>query len=360
MDIATLATFARVKKHGLSEEDIAVALAQSESLVLSEDKKRVRRATPLPSTIDIDERSIYAKGFPIVEGETTIESVTALFSKFGEVRSVRFRRVPKTHLFKGSVFVEFGTKDEATAVLDKEVKLSEDGEALILESKQGYIERKKEERKAKRKTKKGGKTVEMPTEEEIVAGIDAEFAAFTIPKDTVAVVRNIPSDSGLKREDFSAKFGVFGKIERSDFSLGDEIAYIRFSESDAAPLAVEAMTASEELRTFDGHTVSVEILGEEAAPSYWKGVIGKRLRNRVKRDGSKGILIKGTPAVVGEKRKAEDDASAEAAQEGAEATQEKKQKTLSEEEATASTTTTTTTAAATTTATPAAPAPAAE
>jgi hypothetical protein len=61
----------------------------------------------------VDERSLYASPFPY---DTSLDAVQELFAQHATVRSVRLRRHLTSKDFKGSVFVELGSKEEADKV----------------------------------------------------------------------------------------------------------------------------------------------------------------------------------------------------------------------------------------------------
>jgi lupus La protein len=96
---------------------VAEALRASESLVVSDDGRRVRRAQPIPPLEEaaraVDARSLYAGPFPY---DTTLDAVTAFFSRVAAVNCVRMRRHATSKDFRGSVFVEFASEELAKEV----------------------------------------------------------------------------------------------------------------------------------------------------------------------------------------------------------------------------------------------------
>lgn len=111
----------------------------------------------------IDERSLYAAPFPF---DATLDAVQDMFAKHGPVNCVRFRRHLTSKDFKGSVFVEFTSKDAAEEVRRLRVynalhsasqhtsqvltkSLVFEGAPLRLQRKPEYITAKAEERKNK-------------------------------------------------------------------------------------------------------------------------------------------------------------------------------------------------------------------
>lgn len=70
-------------------------------------------APPSPQVVkDVDARSLYASPFPF---DASLDAITSYFEAAapGGVRSVRLRRILATKDFRGSVFVEFGSVEEA-------------------------------------------------------------------------------------------------------------------------------------------------------------------------------------------------------------------------------------------------------
>ncbi|KAL4447785.1 hypothetical protein ABPG75_005004 [Micractinium tetrahymenae] len=160
VDIALLSIFQRVRgllkstvvdPEKVSEQmvaDVADALEGSSSLALSEDRKRVRRAAALKEADEVarevDERSLYASPFPF---DATLDALSDFFRQHGSVQCVRMRRHLQSKDFKGSVFVEFSSVEEAEKVRGKE--LVYEGAPLAMEPKLDYIKRKQEEREAR-------------------------------------------------------------------------------------------------------------------------------------------------------------------------------------------------------------------
>lgn len=62
---------------------------------------------------DIEGRSLYAAPFP---HDSTLDDLMAVFSEHAPVNSVRMRRHLNSKDFRGSVFVEFATNEDAGKV----------------------------------------------------------------------------------------------------------------------------------------------------------------------------------------------------------------------------------------------------
>lgn len=64
----------------------------------------------------MDARSLYARPFPM---DATVDTITELFNGHGTVNCVRMRRHVRSKMFKGSVFVEFSSVEEAEKVRER-------------------------------------------------------------------------------------------------------------------------------------------------------------------------------------------------------------------------------------------------
>ncbi|CDS12856.1 hypothetical protein LRAMOSA05040 [Lichtheimia ramosa] len=151
-----LATVASFKKMRMLTEDLPTVVAalrdqSSELIELDESGENVRRKTPVVKQ-DMVTRSIYAKGFPLVDegAENAKEAllqlqdkIEELFSQHGKVLSVRLRKTDeKQPKFKGSAFIEFSTPEEAKDVSSK--TLQYDGKDLLIKTKRTYLDEKSE------------------------------------------------------------------------------------------------------------------------------------------------------------------------------------------------------------------------
>ncbi len=144
VDLKLVSSFKRMednlKTYGL--EWIAYSVRSAAEIVQVNDAgTRIRRQIALKKDTTAWERSVYVKGFG--EGETgknSQEQVEDWFKQFGHVNAVRFRRQEddkghKKGPFKGSVFVEFKTIEDAKAFVDKEPKPEFEGEAVTAMTK---------------------------------------------------------------------------------------------------------------------------------------------------------------------------------------------------------------------------------
>ena len=66
----------------------------------------------------LERRSLFCSPLP---WNATMSNVEEEFGKYGQVKSVRMRRHPGSKDFKGSVFVEFSSEEEAEKVMQMDV-----------------------------------------------------------------------------------------------------------------------------------------------------------------------------------------------------------------------------------------------
>lgn len=161
VDLSVLASFSRMKVLSEDVSVIAEALEKSaELLELNEEKTAVRRKTELPESHETLVSSVYVKGF---SKETTLDQLESFFAGVSEkVQAIRMRRFPDTKDFKGSVFVEVGSAEEANRVAA--LQLTFQDAPLTIMTKVKYFEGKNAERLEKKNDGKAAEKEEKPFE----------------------------------------------------------------------------------------------------------------------------------------------------------------------------------------------------
>lgn len=162
VDLKVIHNFKRMR-HFQPWSAVVEAVKSSKMLDLN-DKNEITRKVPLSDrfTDDVEEnralhadstmaRSIYAKGFGN-ETKTTQTEIEEFFSMFGNVNAVRLRR-RQDGLFKGSVFVEYSTEEEAAEFLALKTKpfykvAGSEDRVLDIKSKKEYCDQKVEDIKS--------------------------------------------------------------------------------------------------------------------------------------------------------------------------------------------------------------------
>lgn len=228
-------------RDALGEDGIAKVMKASEFLELDEEAKKIRRKSPIQRQTDAYERSIYAKGFP-EETETLQQELEKFFAQFGQINVVRMRReeLARPKKFKGSVFVEFASMDEATKFLskgktDEGIKF---GEApLLVMSKDEYCQMKMKEKgidpQAQAKRAPSGK---------VPLSRPGKFNAFT---ELAREEQGLPSSDEVRAQNAAAKSAPgekkSAKPKRSDpltFEFNDKMLVTREDET-VDPATVE-------------------------------------------------------------------------------------------------------------------------
>merc|ERR1712130_732415 len=171
VSISTLASFSRIKGFGMNRKTLISALRSSKEFLEVDDQgKNVRRHLPLPSSPDLYNSTIYAKGFPL---KTTVQFVRNFFQKYlnpgHSICCVRLRNLRQGNLsFKGSVFVEFSSVEEAERISKLQLA-THDNKPMVLMMMNDYInmknnehasrsQKQKKQRKKKKKKKKKKKS----------------------------------------------------------------------------------------------------------------------------------------------------------------------------------------------------------
>jgi lupus La protein len=145
MSLKTICSFKRMRQFQPYSAVVAT-LRESTFLELSgeEGQEVVRRKEAYVSDSETQKArtnaSVYAKGFGEEESATQFD-IEAFFANYGHIKSVRLRRTNEG-LFKGSVFVEFATAEEADAFVNLDPKPTFKGNELLIMKKKDYVDEK--------------------------------------------------------------------------------------------------------------------------------------------------------------------------------------------------------------------------
>ncbi|AEO55308.1 hypothetical protein MYCTH_2299001 [Thermothelomyces thermophilus ATCC 42464] len=151
MPLKTIANFKRMRQFQ-PYSAIVAALRESDFLVVegAEGEETVKRKNPYVSSTEAQKArlaaSVYAKGFGDEEPSTQFD-IEAFFSNYGHVKHVKLRRTAE-ELFKGSVFVEFASAEEADAFVKLDPKPTWKGHELLIMKKKDYLDEKTRQIKA--------------------------------------------------------------------------------------------------------------------------------------------------------------------------------------------------------------------
>ncbi|ALC38110.1 La [Drosophila busckii] len=229
--LSVLITFKRLAALSTDSDEIVSAVNKSEDglVEISEDKLSFRRhpERPIPEhneerRKEIQERTAYAKGFPL---DTEMSTILDFVSTYEKVVNVTMRKhydkPTKSYKFKGSIFVTFDTKEQAKEFVENKEKLVFNQRELLRKWQIDYLKEKQEEYQKKAEKRKNKK--EPKPEPEI-----------ELPKNAIVVFEGAP-DTATREEIREA----FEKVKDFDiafieFNKGDTKGSVRLTEADAA------------------------------------------------------------------------------------------------------------------------------
>ncbi|XP_071693315.1 la protein 1 [Rutidosis leptorrhynchoides] len=348
VSLALICSFARMRGHlGLGDikpedvsEDTVAAVAEtlkanSTTLKISEDGKKVGRTTELPKAEEVieqlDSRTIAAS--PIAY-DVKLEEVESFFGQSAKVNSVRLpRHVGDKRVFCGTALVEFSSEEDATKISAQ--KLVFRGAELKLTPKKEFDEQRAidEEAESTRREmlsnrKNGSHEEEYPkgllvafklkstsvkndnqeksvSVAEVTEG-DGESKGFEVKSNPEQDEENNDDDKKTEtkktsadmykdnkdvvlREDLKSVFEKFGTVKYIDFKMGEESGYIRFEEADGAQKARTAAVLTDEGGLIVKNYIAIlDPVTGEAEKEYWI-----MLRSQEKSRGNKGNWSRG-------------------------------------------------------------------
>ncbi|KAH8240707.1 hypothetical protein KR026_004036 [Drosophila bipectinata] len=291
---SVLITFKRLASLSTDIDEIVAALNKSEEglIQISEDKQSLRRhpERPIPEhneerRKEIQERTTYAKGFPL---ESQMSELLDFFASYDKVVNITMRKhydkPTKSYKFKGSIFLTFETKDQATAFLAQDKIVYKERE-LLRKWQVDYLKEKQEEyaqKNEKRKNKKEAAKVEPPIE---------------LPKNAIVVFEGAPETA--TREEIREAFEKVADFEIAfiEFSKGDTKGSVRLTEADAAEKYI-AKVEEGKLKLNDEVSLTLRKANEEEEKEFLDKAIefmkkrrdfvrnkGKRFNNRKRQGG---------------------------------------------------------------------------
>ncbi|XP_017120933.1 la protein homolog [Drosophila elegans] len=228
--LSVLITFKRLASLSTDLAEIVAALNKSEEglIEISEDKLSLRRhpERPIPEhneerRKEIQERTAYAKGFPLDSPMSELLDFAANHEKVVNLTMRKHYDKPtKSYKFKGSIFLTFETKEQAKAFIELE-KLAYNDRELLRKWQVDYLKEKQEEyaqKNEKRKNKKEAKPE----------------PAFELPKNAIVVFEGAPETSS--REEIREAFEKIKDFEVAyiEFAKGETKGSVRLTEADAA------------------------------------------------------------------------------------------------------------------------------
>ncbi|XP_076621868.1 la autoantigen-like [Colletes latitarsis] len=254
---------------------ILKALESSELIEISEDKKKIRRSLdhPLPVYSKTyrkaqEARTAYVKGFPL--HDTTIDKLKTFFNDFEPYESIIFRKYhdkeKKLH-FKGSIFIQFKTLEDAKAFMSRGTVMYENIELIKKWSNDYRMEKMKEKqtRRQKKYEMKAKKNETMKGKEDEESGEDDHEKDTPLPKGCVIHFSN--ASQKCSREDIKDHLGrLEASIAFVDFKIGDSEGWIRLEGENSAKSVVDKMKDGK--LTICDNEVNFRVLEGEEEETY--------------------------------------------------------------------------------------------
>ncbi|XP_028417414.1 lupus La protein homolog B-like [Dendronephthya gigantea] len=261
-----LMTFARLKTMVYDLIGHALRTHGTGLMEINEENTKMRRVKPMPEinmeyNLASRNKSIYCKGFP---ESTTLDELEEFFESKGKCVNIVMRRTyDEKKNFKGSVFVEFETKDEAVAfVASKDLKFKDN--ELTYMSKEDYF-------KGKRAESKNGEHGATPTKDHNKS-TDKEDTQKDEECPKGRVIHFAGAGDQTTREDIKETFSLETyKVRWVDFSIGDKEGFIRYENDGDAEKALKAVLEKNENKVnLRGVETTLRVIEGDEEKGYWK------------------------------------------------------------------------------------------
>lgn len=281
---------------------ILKALESSELVEISEDRKKIRRSVKHPLPLYNKEyrkaqeaRTVYAKGFPL--HDTTMEKLTTFLSDYESFENVIMRKYldkQKKMQFKGSIFIQFKTVEDAKAFMERQSVKYEDIE-LIRKWSADYSADKAKEKEDRRQKRSEIKAKRNEAKERCNNGDEEDSDKITrLPKGCIIHFSDVPNE--CSRENIKERLGQLGaNIAFVDFKKGNTEGWVRMQGENAAKIVMDKMV--ENKITISGKDVTCRVLESDEEEIYLTKVKEQMANIRQKypkgKKGKKGRIVRG-------------------------------------------------------------------
>jgi len=280
--IECLTTFNRLQQLSMDFDVIVNALEKSKTglLEIHPSRTKIRRSLdkPLPDQDDpilrktSKMKTLYIKGLPQTY---TLDDVQD-FILSQECHNVFIKmRLDQDKKFKGSVFVELSTLEQAKKLLNNEIKLED--QVLKIMTREDYFQYKgnKGRSHSNRSGDSGGKENDDEKMEQE-------------PKKLGCVLHFKGASEETAREDLKEVFGNLGEeVEWIDFSIGETQGYVRFKNADSAKKVIEAVKEANDGKiVIKDSEIEARVIEGIEEKNYW--ILAREERKRPKFQSFRG------------------------------------------------------------------------
>lgn len=271
---------------------IVKALESSELIEVSEDKTKIRRSTkfPLPKYDEEyrkaqEAKTVYMKGFPLKD--TNIQKLKTYFNQYEPYENIVMRKYQdkdKVLCFKGSIFVQFKTLDDAKAFMARKSVKYNDVE-LIRKWAADYTVERANEHEGRRQHYQ-----EMREKKNESLQKDAKvLESVNLPKGAIIHLTDMPEK--CRRDLIRTYFEKFEvPIAYVHYECGDKEAWIRFQEENAAKTILDQLPDNK--IEIEENEITCRVLENEEEQKYLdevkKYIVNVRQRNKSRMDNRKG------------------------------------------------------------------------
>jgi hypothetical protein len=238
VEIATLLTFKRLQSMTTDAAVVAKSVVDSTTVVVSEDKTKLRRSTALPSKDDTKYRTMFAQLIPT---DATLEELRETFGSAPDctVELVRMRRDKNTKEFVGSAFVEYTTQSMLRAALQHEFVSK--GAALNTCALEEFLFAAKERRDAEKNSSSSGYGDAAKTNKADKRPFEAEVKV----EFTKGLILKLTKHAELlDREKIREVLNAHGTVAFIDYARNQEEGFVRMEDADSAKAALSAMNST--------------------------------------------------------------------------------------------------------------------
>lgn len=279
VQLQVICSFGKMKSMNATDvAAVAACLANSESLILNDDKTSIRRKTPLPEVDDSSDRTIHAKRFP---AEMTLEQLHEFWAQYGTVLMVTMRRLPNKN-FKGSVLVEFSAADAVKNLLAIKDTVKHGDTPLEIRPIDEWKGAKDAQKEKNQQKKNESESRKRKAGEEERSTFVESLSTRTIPENQVLRVTGMPE--GVTIDEIKDHFNPFQAVAFVQED-GEGACYIRFDEP-CTEVAEKAKDAK-----FKDNTLTITMLTADEAKTYWTEMWTQNFDRRSeqnKRGGGRG------------------------------------------------------------------------